>query len=332
MRILLLALSYVCVSAIAFAKNPAKNFNGFVKVSSGVELYVDYTAPKKGKPTVVFVNGLTQTVRDNLFVAGFLTAQGYGVLLYDANGMGQTLLHNPLPKSPIGYEAQIEDLDQLLDIMNIPAPYNMTGLSYGGGILTGYGVRHPEKVRKLMLMAPYTETIESSKKIILGQIAATRLFFPDYKGSDEELANFYIRQFVYQTYPFYEPTVLENPFKLEGVVALVQGITPYRPIDEVAGLPENTVHLIIGDSDQYVTKNVYDSFWLKLPKNVKESYAVVSFSEHKIPTVYPYFVARWIHSVVNDAEFLTGGKTWTANPALMSFGNSNGDQETLLDF
>lgn len=319
----LLALVFVA-SCVAFADGSNKNFSGLTKLKSGNEIFVDYSVAKEGMPTVVFVNGLTFTTRDYYVTAHLLIDQGYGVLLYDPTGMGQTLLANPMPKDPIKVTSQTAELDEVMSNLNVPAPYNLFGLSYGGGILTAYATTYPDKVKTLMMLSPYTEVIDASKSLILNQIKQTRVLFPYNKATDEELANYFIRQFVYQTYPILEPVVLENPYKLEGIAKLVQGITPYRPIDDAVKLPAGSVHMMIGAADEYVKKPVYDDFWKVVAPAAKCSYTSVDDSKHKISSIYPYFVSRWINFVMTADT--CKGLEYTADPFLLTMTN---DKKTI---
>lgn len=299
----------------------------FVTLDNGHKLFTRFMKPQKNYPVLVFVNGLTYSTNDYTTIATALHNKGYGVLLYDAYGMGRTLLENPIPTEPIDYRDQIRELDEVLTKLNIPAPYNFVGLSYGGGILIGYGARYPDKVNKLFLMSPYTEVIESGKNIILKQIEWTKIFFPYNDATDEELANFYLRMFAYMNYPLTEPSVLENPYKLEGVIRLTQGITPYAPITEAALLPKKSLHYMIGALDQYVGKDVYDKFWVAAQASEPCSYINLAFSEHKVPQAYPAFSARWI-----DATFkgdYCDGKEYWVNPFLDYFWSEDGDSFTL---
>lgn len=284
----------------------------FVTLKNGHKLFTRYMPPKKGYQTLVFVNGLTYSTNDYTRVATALNDEGYGILLYDAFGMGRTLLENPIPKDPIDYRDQIAELDELLSTLKIPAPYNMVGLSYGGGILIGYGVRYPQNVNKLFLLSPYTQVIETGKNIILEQIKWTKIFFPFNDATDEELANFYLRMFAYMNYPITEPSVLENPFKLEGVILLTQGITTYEPILEADKLPKKSMYYMTGAYDQYVTKDVYDNFWVAAQPSQPCAYVRVNFSEHKLTHAFPSFVAQWISA--NFKEDLCTGGTYLVNP------------------
>lgn len=301
----------------------------FVNLKNGHKLFVDYThAQKKGMPTFVFVNGLTYSTKDYASVAEYLKRAGYGVLLYDAFGMGKTLLENPLPTAPIDYVDQINELDELLVKMNVPQPYNLVGLSYGGGILIGYSTRYPKKVHKLFVMSPYTEVIENSKNIILKQIEWTKIFFPFNTATDEELAEFYTRLFAYQNYPIAEPTVLENPYKIEGVIRMTQGIMKYRPVDEAKNIPQNTLYLMIGALDQYVTKDVYDNFW-KAATNKPCSYLDVALTEHKLSQATPYFVAKWLVLNVDSTQYCNG-QSYIVNPFVGYMLPENGDAGFFL--
>lgn len=331
MRYLLALVSLV--SCISFASTSSKNLTGLVKLKNGHQIFVDYTAAKKNFPTLIFVNGLTFSTKDYYVVSHILTDHGYGVLLYDAYGMGQTLLNNIFPNAPIEVDAQVTELNDLLAAMKIAAPYNLVGLSYGGGILTGYATKYPKNVKTLMMLSPYTEVIEASKKLILDQIAQTRVMFPNNTATDKELANYFIRQFVYQTYPIFEPSVLENPYKLEGIVKLVQGITPYRPIDDAVTLPAGTVHMMIGASDEYVKKPVYDDFWKAVNPAAKCSYVSVQDSKHKITSIFPYYSAMWINWIMQaKGKSACTGLEYTSNPFMLDMTSLSGENFKLPDF
>lgn len=236
-----------------------------------------------------------------------------------------------MPEAPVKVDAQIAELDELMTVFKIPAPYNLFGLSYGGGVLSAYATAHPEKVKTLLMLSPYTEVIEESKNLILNEVKQTRVMFPYNKATDEELTNYFIRQFVYQTYPIYEPSVLENPYKLEGISKLVQGITPYSPMDDASKLPAHTVYMMIGVEDEYVKKPGYDKYWGAISADAKCSYTAVEYSKHKISSTYPSFVAHWINYVMTNREASCTGLEYSANPLLQTLTNDK-KTITLPDF
>ncbi len=200
----------LAVSARAFAFDLDTDFQGFIDIGSK-ELYVDYMAPAKDRPTVILLNGLTySTVQWDKMTAS-LKDVGLGVVRYDMDGMGQTLLKYGLPNQPIAYMDQVTDLDALLKKLKLKGPFNIVGLSYGGAIAAEYAARFPKKIENLILMAPYTEALEKQDTWIKEQVALTRLQFPLNPYSDDAIYDYFLKQICFTTYPLVEPIVLENP-------------------------------------------------------------------------------------------------------------------------
>jgi pimeloyl-ACP methyl ester carboxylesterase len=301
-------LLVLMISGFAFADNgmnlsaqtPVFNggsFKGFIKIRPNRELFVNYAAPKPNMPTLVILNGLTySTVQWDKFVAP-LEARGVGLLRYDMYGMGETLQKYGPPIAAITYEEQTDDLKQLLQVMRIRGPYNITGLSYGGGIAIAYATKFPQDIANLILMAPFTQAVEAQDTWIKAQIWATRQMFPYNPASDEQLYDYFLRQIIYGTYPQAEPIVLSRPYLLEGILRMVQGIRSYRPIDHISQLPKN-IHLVVAGKDQYIQRPVLDSYWDMVPKPSKASRIYVNDSEHKLPEAVPNFVAAWVYQII----------------------------------
>lgn len=305
-------LVFFILSTQAIAVSDLK---GFVKLKDGRKIFVDFDAPKKDKPVVVLINGLTYSTEDWALLAYYLTQSGYGVFRYDAWGMGSTLLENELPKEAINYKSQVADLHQLLKSLGIKGPYNIAGLSYGGGIAAAFAEIYPKEVKNLILMAPYTEFLKAQKEWIQKQIKYTRLMFPHIKLTDDELVDIFVRQLAFSTYPFFEPSALENPFKMEGIVRLVQGIRMYQPIEKAAALPARTTHLMIAGMDQYVERDVMDRYWKAVSKGAgAASYMVMMATEHKMPEKEPKFTAQWISLILKDTPELFNGDKFEGFP------------------
>lgn len=318
MRTLMAVLSLILVmmiSGFAFAaeKFKGETFKGFVKIEEGYEIYVDYVKPKAGQPTVVLLNGLTYNLTHwDRFVTA-LEKRGVGILRYDMFGMGQTLLKYAPVTEKISYQDQVEDIRDLLKIMKIKGPYNFVGLSYGGGVGFAYALEYPKEVKNLVLMAPYTEPLEQQYNWIMAQIWATRQIFPYNKMSDDDLYDYFLHQIVYATYPQAEPVVLQNPFILESVFRMVQGIRKFRPIDVANQLASKT-HLMVGEYDQYIPEKVLNNFWAKVPAKSKASRIVVEGSEHKIPESVPRFAAAWVYEIATGNPALFKGEEFKGFP------------------
>lgn len=292
----------------------AERVDGFLELQKDYKIYIDYTPAKGNQPTVVLLNGLTYSTRQWEKFAQALTKKGIGVLRYDMFGMGQTLLKYAPMLEAIPYQAQVEDLEVLLNKLGIEKPYNILGLSYGGGIAMAFAAKRPWLVGKIMLMAPYTEPLKNQHDWINSQIWYTRKTFPLNPASDDELYDFFLRQIVYTTYPSAEPVVLENPFKLEATFRMVQGIRKWTSGAAVKKLPVQTVHLMIAGKDQYVPREIMNKFWNSIPKKAQMSQVIMNNSEHKIPEAIPNFAASWVAEILDNNELLAGGRKFEADP------------------
>jgi pimeloyl-ACP methyl ester carboxylesterase len=296
------------------AQAQEKAIKGFVAISAERELFVDYVPAKRDQPTLVLINGLTYSTRQwDSFVEPLL-AKGIGILRYDPVGQGQTLLKYAPVTTVIPVKDQVADLNALLRVMNIAAPYNFAGLSYGGGIAAEFAVAYPDAVKTLILMAPFTQPLDNTDKWIKSQIWATRNIFPFNKYSDDDLYDYFLHQIVYATYPQAEPIVLENPFKLEATFRLVQGIRKARPIDNTEFLPNKSVHLMIARQDQYIDTQVLDNYWNAIPGRARASRLYVNNSEHKMVEAVPNFTAAWVYEILKGNPDLYVGSDFEGYP------------------
>lgn len=273
-----------------------KDFRGFVSIES-TDLFVDYNAPKGDKPVVVLLNGLTYSTRQWDAMTFFLKKTGLGILRYDMSGMGQTELRYGVRSSPYFYTEQVLELNQLLKKLNIAKPYNLVGLSYGGGIALAYAQQYPANINKIVAMAPYTAPLEGQDTWIKQQIAVTRAMYPYNPASNDELYDYFLKQIVYSSYPSLEPIVLENPIKLEGVFRLTQGIRKFSAVEHIDRLPDNSVYLVIAENDQYIPAGILDVFWDKIPKRARIEKILVKNSEHKIPEAVPALASDLIKNI-----------------------------------
>ena len=270
----------------------------WVSVAANKELYVEYYAPAKGQPTVVLIHGLTYTTRQWAPFIKELRKYGYGVVCYDMEGMGQTLLRYAPVRAIIPITNQADDLVVLLEKLQISKPYNIIGLSYGGGVAFNFAVRFPKKTGNLILMAPYTKPVEKVDAYIKQQVAAARLANPFNPASDDDLYEFFFRQFVYATYPTQEPIVLENPFKLEAVFRLSEGVGAFIPEHHTAQLRAKS-YLMIAENDQYFPAAEFEHFWSLFPKQAQGGLIYIKNSEHKIPEAQPAQAAARVHEILN---------------------------------
>lgn len=269
----------------------------WVEISPSKSLYVEYHAPQRNQETVVLLHGLTySTVQWSKFIRS-LTKRGIGVVAYDMEGMGQTLLKYAPVKAIIPIGGQITDLNILLRKLKIKKPYNLIGLSYGGGVAFGYAVKYPQEVKNLILMAPYIKPLKKVDDYLKSQVDTTRKLYPFNPYTDEQLYEFFFRQFVYSVYPMQEPIVLENPYKLEAVFRLSQGVGSFIPEEHVSELNVKA-HMLIPMNDQYFPPAEYENFWNLFPKHTQANLFYVKGSEHKIPESQPEQAADFVQKIL----------------------------------
>ncbi|HEY5983748.1 MAG TPA: alpha/beta hydrolase [Anaerolineales bacterium] len=119
----------------------------FVKLSQGTTHY-ERTGPLQSRP-VVLVHGFSVPyfIWDPTYVA--LGQQGKHVIRYDLFGRG----YSDRPALKYGIDLFVR---QLLDLLNAleQAQADLVALSMGGPIAASFAVRHPERVRKLVLIDP----------------------------------------------------------------------------------------------------------------------------------------------------------------------------------
>lgn len=303
-------LLFVLFSATAFAGR-----GEFVHIENGEKIFIHFQPAERGQPTVVLLNGLTYSLNHwDAYVKSLRRLNpGLGVLRFDMIGMGETLLNGKLPVSyAIPHSAQVELTKKLMDHFGIRKAY-IVGLSYGGAIAVAFAQEYPAQVEQLILMAPFTEPLTKMDTYIRGQVRATRLMFPMNPATDDELYDFYLRQFIYAVYPSLEPTVLENPYKLEAIFRMIQGIRKVNTLGSARRLPDHSTHLIVADQDQYLQKDMLDRFWNAVPRAARASRIDITQTEHKIPEAIPDYAAAWTLEILSGRNELNRGLSFQGN-------------------
>ncbi len=317
-RIAVLVLGLL-ICSLSFAAAPRASHTssgqkGFVSIGTNRELYVDWSYAQPGQATVVLLNGLTYSTKDWDKFSEALIAKGVGVLRYDPVGMGQTLLKYAPILAPIKIEDQAKDLNRLLKKLQVPTPYNLVGLSYGGGLAFAYADQFKETIGNLIAMSPFTEPLASQDQWIKSQVWYTRQMQPWNPYSDDDLYDYFLKQIVYTTYPSAEPSVLENPFKLEGVFRMAQGIRHFLSSSSYLLLPAKSLHLMIAGKDQYIPRDILEGFWNKSSAASRATKVIVNGSEHKIPEAVPAFAASWVKLIVDKDPQLEQSQIYEADP------------------
>jgi pimeloyl-ACP methyl ester carboxylesterase len=120
----------------------------FVQLSQGIT-HFRWIGPVRG-PVAVCVHGLTTPSMVWDAVAQGLALMGFRVLVYDLYGRGYS------DRAP-GLQDQdffLRQLEDLLDDQGITEDVTFLGYSMGGAIVSAFAARHPERVLRLILLAP----------------------------------------------------------------------------------------------------------------------------------------------------------------------------------
>jgi pimeloyl-ACP methyl ester carboxylesterase len=120
----------------------------FIGLEDGVLSY--YLRGAERGETVVLVHGFSTPKFVWDANIGPLVEAGYRVLAYDHYGRG----HSDRPDTTYDANLYTRELLNLLDALDIAEPVTLVGYSMGGGNVIGFAAAHPNRVKKLILIAP----------------------------------------------------------------------------------------------------------------------------------------------------------------------------------
>jgi pimeloyl-ACP methyl ester carboxylesterase len=152
---LVLNREHTSLDAAARAGLPGK----FVSLPQGVTHYLE-SGPADG-PVVVLVHGFSVAAYTWDHTAPALAAAGFHVLAPDLFGRGYS---DRLP-GPYTLDLFTRQIDDFLTALKIDRPVELVGLSMGGYVTAGYAAQHPERVRRVALLAPQCEATGSDPRL-----------------------------------------------------------------------------------------------------------------------------------------------------------------------
>ncbi|MGR3367439.1 MAG: alpha/beta fold hydrolase [Sagittula sp.] len=120
----------------------------FAELSQGHTHY-DWLGPERGA-VMVCVHGLTTPSYVWLGLARHLVAMGFRVLVYDLYGRG----YSDAPRSPQTPSFFTRQLEDLLAHEGLTDDLTLAGYSMGGAIAAHWGAANPDRLRRLILLAP----------------------------------------------------------------------------------------------------------------------------------------------------------------------------------
>jgi pimeloyl-ACP methyl ester carboxylesterase len=224
----------------------------YVVLSAGVTHY-EFSGDS-GKPVVVLVHGGTipMWIWDPQVPA--LTGAGFRVLRYDLYGRGTS------DRPEVEYDRQLfgAQLLDLLDALSIEEPVDLVGLSFGAAMAATFATHHPERVRRLVLLAPLLDYSDQSLSGIAAMLGIGEFLmrvigvprtirragpFLSEGGQSGKYADLFEEQVSYRGYA-------------QSLLSMMRSdaLGDYRATYRAVGTQDRRVLLIWGDTDQEVPR------------------------------------------------------------------------------
>lgn len=203
---------------------------------NGLQLY--YEIHGSGDPLIVLHGGLGSTQIHVPDLAAL--ARTRQVIAVDLQGHGRTADID----RPLSYEALADDIGALLAYLALPKA-DVMGYSFGAGVAVQTGLRHRDRVRKLVVVSTAFARAASFPEVIAG-----------FDAIGAPLAEMMKPSPAYQTYQAVAPRPQDFPRLLDRVGALVK--QDHDWMADVAKLPPSL--LVAADADYYPLSHLLDVF------------------------------------------------------------------------
>lgn len=305
--------------------NPIDPFSGLVEVGDH-SLYVEYVPGNNNKPLLVLTNGLVYDFSRWNDFTNAAHAAGYGYLKYYFRGQHLSLkaeadqYKSPLFfKSGLTVEMMAEDLNTLLEKLNITEPIHLIGLSYGSTIAAQFAATYPDKISKLVFLAPLVINLDKYNP-----------------NGQWVLSNLEILKLMWG--PFFGPYFYEAAYKQIYQNYLSQRVIPERVPKELSDMPEvykeslfhlirltrnfdlrtykfskfnpKSIHFILAkEEDENVFKDQVLAFD-KLNSQSQGSLIWMQNVSHAIPESNGKKAFYYLDFLLNDDKRLTGGQKY----------------------
>jgi pimeloyl-ACP methyl ester carboxylesterase len=240
----------------------AKLGGTYIKLSDGMTHY-KLEGPQDAK-VVVLVHGATipMWTWDKQIPA--LTKAGFRVLNYDQFGRG----YSDRPDVTYDQELYLRQLRELTDKLGLTKPFDLIGLSLGGGTAVNFTARYPDRVDKLILISPLINNYKVPSYFgipvlgeFLARLAGIRVIvnrFASLIGNHPESEK-YTRLFVEQTtYKGFQQSVLS--------MLRNDAVGDYRDAYQIVGRQKRDVLLIWGTEETGVTKQMISDIQSFIPR------------------------------------------------------------------
>ena len=224
----------------------------YIKLSDGITHY-KLEGPHNG-PVVVLVHGGTIPIWTWDKQVQALNNAGFRTLSYDKYGRG----YSDRPDVTYDQELYKRQLLELVDKLALTEPFDLVGLSLGGGTAVNFTARYPDRVRKLVLISPLINNfkVPSFFRIpvfgeFMARLAGIRVIVNRFVSLFEKNpeSEKYTRLFVEQTtYKGFQRSVLS--------MLRNDAVGDYSPAYQIIGDQKRDILLIWGTADTEITKEM----------------------------------------------------------------------------
>lgn len=181
-----------------------------------------------------------------------LLDNGYRVLMYDLYGRG----YSERVEVPYTPELYFRQFEELLDSLQVQEPFYLAGLSLGSMPAIDYTARHPEQVKKLMLISPAARGLLKLHPLLEVPLLSDLLmtFYWQPRAVDEQMKEFYKPE----NFPEYKEALEEmsryKGYKSSNYSTWIHTLTfNMEEIIREVGKEKTPVALVLGAHDPYIT-------------------------------------------------------------------------------
>jgi pimeloyl-ACP methyl ester carboxylesterase len=234
----------------------------YINLSDGMTHY-KLEGPDNGR-VVVLVHGGTVPIWTWDRQVQALNRAGFRTLRYDKYGRG----YSDRPDVTYDQELYKKQLVELVDTLAVTEPFDMVGLSLGGGTAVNFTARYPERVRKLVLISPLINNFKVPSFFhipVFGEFMArsagvgviVNRFVSLFENNPD--SETYTRLFKEQTtYTGFQRSILS--------MLRNDAVGDYRNAYRIVGDQNRDILLIWGTADTEITQEMIDSIRSAIPR------------------------------------------------------------------
>lgn len=316
----------------------------FVTLRDGVSRYYELHEPvaesssvlpnpgqtlQKKKPTIILINGLVYELSRWNVLRQDLNKKGYRVLNYYMRGQFRTL-RAEVEKSKVPeffskgltLKDLAEELEEMRQILIPQDDVVVVGLSFGSTVASEYSQRYPQKIRKLVFMAPLvlpTDRYNPQGQWVFQSLEWIRAWWGPFLGPQfyDQVYNWIYRSYLNQRIvPEKIPTEMQD-MAAEYKEALFHLVRTTRDFDlrekKYPDLPLNSIHFFLAKEEE---KEVFDDQIKAFDQTPKEQKGLMIYFEesaHAIPDSRPLQASRYLDFVIAEDPRIQSHKKYRAN-------------------